>query len=243
MTTISPLPAAPTSTPSASSTSTPSSTTSGSSASSTTNALNQLAGNFNQFLTLLTTQLKNQDPLSPMDSTQFTQQLVALAGVEAQLNGNAKLDTLIGLGKSDQLTAASNFIGDQVQATSNLIWLDPNGSASQIGYDLPSTAAAALVQITDSSGAIVRNLQGTTDKGANVVSWDGNNDQGTAMPAGVYSVTVQALDQAQQPISNITTSIIGTVTNIASDPTNGTEISIGQVTVPLTAVTAIKKPI
>ena len=219
------------------------STASGSSAASTTNALNQLASNFNQFLTLLTTQLQNQDPLSPMDSTQFTQQLVAMTGVEAQINGNAKLDTLIAQGKSQQLTAAAGFIGDSITATGNQAWLDANGNPVQIGYTLPSAAGAALIQISDSSGNIVANLQGTTNKGFNTGTWDGTNDQGTAMPSGVYTVQVQALDQNSQPItSGITQSIIGTVTNVTSDSNNDTELAIGGVTVPLTAVTAIQKP-
>jgi flagellar basal-body rod modification protein FlgD len=217
------------------------STTSGASASSTANTLNQLTTDFNNFLTLLTTQLKNQDPLSPMDSTQFTQQLVAFTGVEAQINGNAKLDELISLNKTDQLTASANFVGNQIEATSSQAWLDPNGTASQIGYTLPSQAAAVLVQIQDSAGNIVRHIQGTANKGHNVVTWDGNNDQGTAMPSGVYTVSVQGIDQNQVPIKGITQSIIGTVTNISTDPTNGTELSIGNVTVPLTAVTSIKK--
>ena len=216
---------------------------SGSSATNSTDALNQLASNFNQFLTLLTTQLKNQDPLSPMDSSQFTQQLVAMTGVEAQINGNAKLDTLIGQGKSQQLTAAAGFIGDSVTATGNQAWLDANGDPVQVGYTLPSAASAVLLQISDSSGNIVANLQGTPNKGFNTGTWDGKNDQGTAMPSGVYTVQVQALDQNSQPItSGITQSIIGIVTNVTTDSSNNTELDIGGVTVPLTAVTAIQKP-
>jgi len=219
------------------------STSSASSATSSTNALNQLASNFNQFLTLLTTQLQNQDPLSPMDSTQFTQQLVAMTGVEAQINGNAKLDTLIAQGKSEQLTSAAGFIGDTITATGTQAWLDANNDPVQIGYSLPSAASAVLVQISDSSGNVVANLSGPVAQGANTVSWNGQNDQGSAMPSGVYNVQVQALDQNSQPItSGITQSIIGTVTNVTTDSSNDTELAIGSVTVPLTSVTAIQKP-
>src|SRR5215813_8442151 len=89
-----------------------------SSSGSTTDAINKLSGDFNNFLTLLTTQLKNQDPLSPMDSTQFTQQLVAFTGVEQQINTNAKLDQLIGLDKSNLTTGAATYIGNEIEATS-----------------------------------------------------------------------------------------------------------------------------
>src|SRR5271154_461249 len=112
------------------------SSASSSSTSSTSNAnpLNKLSSDFNDFLTLLTTQLQNQDPLSPMDSTQFTAQLVAFTGVEQQINTNSKLDSLIGIDKGSQLTSAANFIGDTVEAPSSSLSLDATGTASQIGY-------------------------------------------------------------------------------------------------------------
>src|SRR5271170_2758728 len=88
------------------------SSASSSSSTSSANALNKLSSDFNDFLQLLTTQLQNQDPLSPMDSTQFTAQLVAFTGVEQQINTNSKLDSLIGIDKGSQLTSAANFIGD-----------------------------------------------------------------------------------------------------------------------------------
>src|SRR5260370_34022512 len=102
-----------------------------------TDALNKLSSDFNNFLTLLTTQLKNQDPLSPMDSTQFTQQLVAFTGVEQQINTNSKLDQLIGLDKTGQLTAAANYIGDQIEATSDQVYLPADGTGTAGGYTLP----------------------------------------------------------------------------------------------------------
>lgn len=213
-----------------------------SNASNSTNALANLSQTADKFLTLLTTQLKNQDPLAPMDSTQFTQQLVAFTGVEQQINGNKKLDQLIALNQGDQLTSAVGFIGTQVEAVSSQAWLDPSGVASQIGYALPAQVAAVMVQVQDSTGAPVRNLTGTILQGHNVVTWDGKNDYGYAMPSGVYSVSLQAIGQDQKPITNVVTSIIGTVTNIASDPTNGTELSIGEVQVPLSGVTSVKKP-
>src|SRR5579862_2238926 len=98
---------------------TPSAAANSSSSTSGSNALNKLSSDLNSFLTLLTTQLKNQDPLSPLDSTQFTAQLVAFTGVEQQINTNTKLDSLIGVDKATQLTSAANFIGNTVEAPSN----------------------------------------------------------------------------------------------------------------------------
>src|SRR6195256_985265 len=82
-----------------------------------------LAGNFNTFLTLLTSQLKNQDPLSPMDTTQFTQQLVQFSAVEQQINGNKKLDQLIGLQSTANAYGAVGFVGTQVAADSDQLSL------------------------------------------------------------------------------------------------------------------------
>jgi flagellar basal-body rod modification protein FlgD len=226
----------------ATSATTPPAATTGSSGSNTTDALNKLSGDFNNFLTLLTTQLKNQDPLSPMDSTQFTAQLVAFTGVEQQINGNAKLDQLIALDKTNQMTSAAGFIGDQVEAASSQVWLGTDGKASQIGYTLPADAATAAMAIFDSNGTVIRSGVVPGIKGHNAVEWDGTNNAGAKVASGVYNFSIQALGQDQQPISNITTSIIGTVTNVTSDATKGTQLSIGNVVVPLSGVTSIKKP-
>lgn len=214
-------------------------TTGTSSTNSSTASLNSLSTDFNQFLTLLTTQLKNQDPLSPMDSTQFTAQLVAFTGVEQQINTNSKLDTLIGVDKSTELTSAANFVGKTVVANSSSTYLT-SGTPVQIGYTLPSAASAATIQITDANGNIVRTIQATQAQlaqGANVVSWDGKSDSGSQEPTGAYTVTVQGTDQNQAQLTGITTSIIGTVTGVISDATNGTELAIGTVKVKVSDVT------
>jgi flagellar basal-body rod modification protein FlgD len=206
-----------------------------------TNALTQLSSDFNNFLTLLTTQLKNQDPLSPMDSTQFTAQLVAFTGVEQQINTNTKLDSLISVDKGTQLTSGANLIGDVVQAPSTQVNVNGDGTASQIGYTLPSTATAVTLTVTNSSGAVVSSGNAPANSGANTVTFNPVDMSGKSLPAGAYNVAIQALDQNGQPISNITTSIIGAVTNVATN-SSGTQLSIGNVTVPLSSVTSVQKP-
>jgi flagellar basal-body rod modification protein FlgD len=213
-----------------------------SSSSSGGNALNKLSSDLNSFLTLLTTQLKNQDPLSPLDSTQFTAQLVAFTGVEQQINTNTKLDSLIGVDKGSQLANAAAFIGDTVEAPSSQASINADGTISNIGYTLPSAASAVTLTVTDSSGNVVSSGNAPVTQGHNSVIWTGQDGNGNALPAGLYNVSISALDQSQQPMSGITTSIIGAVTNVTSDTTNGTELSIGNVTVPLSSVTSVKKP-
>jgi flagellar basal-body rod modification protein FlgD len=212
------------------------------SSTSSGNALTKLSSDLNDFLQLLTTQLQNQDPLSPMDSTQFTAQLVAFTGVEQQIGTNSKLDTLIGVDQGSQLAGAANFIGDTVQAPSSSISLDSSGVASQIGYNLPSAASAVTITISDSSGNTVSSGNGPTTQGPNIVAWNGQDSSGNTLAAGTYTFTVSALDQSQNQMSNVTTSIVGTVTNVASSSTGGTQLSIGSVTVPLSTVTSVQKP-
>src|SRR5271156_6288937 len=89
----------------------------GTNSSSSSSAMSNLTSNFNTFLKLLTTQLQNQDPLSPMDSNQFTQQLVEFSGVEQQINTNDNLQSLIALSMSQQASAAVNYIGHSVVMT------------------------------------------------------------------------------------------------------------------------------
>jgi flagellar basal-body rod modification protein FlgD len=177
-----------------------------------------------------------------MDSTQFTAQLVAFTGVEQQINGNSKLDQLIALNKTDQLTSAAGYIGDQIEADGSQVWLPSDGTAAQIGYTLPDGVASAAMAIFDSNGTIVRSGIVPATKGHNVVEWDGTNNAGAKVAAGAYNFSIQGIGQDQQPTSGITTSTIGTVTNVTSDPTNGVMLSIGNVVVPLSGVTSIKKP-
>src|SRR5581483_4459363 len=102
-----------------SSTSSTGSTGSTGSSSNPTNALQDLSGNYQNFLTLLTTQLQNQDPLSPMDTSQFTQQLVEFSSVEQQINTNSKLDQMIGLQSTANAYGAVGFVGTTVAADSD----------------------------------------------------------------------------------------------------------------------------
>src|SRR3569832_441863 len=103
-------------------------------------ALNQLTNNFSTFLTLLTTQLKNQDPTSPMDSNQFTQQLVQFSQVEQQINSNKNLESLIALTKSQNATNAVSYLGKTLKLTDGTAALI-NGQAQRT-YTVPNTAAS-----------------------------------------------------------------------------------------------------
>lgn len=158
-----------------------------------------LAQNFDTFLTMLTTQLKHQDPLSPMDSTQFTNQLVQFAGVEQQINANSNLEKLIAANGMNTRAQAVNYIGRVVEADTNQVPLQGstdtesrsiqlvNGKAT-FKYALPETAASTLLRIKDADGNVVRTLNGNLGKGTHQITWDGTNSAGEDMPTGTYTV-------------------------------------------------------
>src|SRR6201996_1325219 len=112
--------------------------------------LGQLSSNFSTFLTLLTTQLKNQDPTSPMDSNQFTQQLVQFSQVEQQIDTNTNLKSLIAQGTSQAASYATSYLGKNVSVTNGNASLAA-GSANW-SYTLGATAASSTLTVTNSAG-------------------------------------------------------------------------------------------
>jgi flagellar basal-body rod modification protein FlgD len=206
-----------------------------STASATTKSMSKLAENFDQFLTLLTTQLKHQDPLSPMDSAQFTQQLVAFAGVEQQINTNKNLEQLLALQRSGQMVGALGLMGKTVEAKSGEFPL-VDGSAT-FAYSLPKTAAQVAYSIQDSSGRIVYSGTGDTTAGRHEYTWDGKSKSGIQQPDGAYTLTVVALDATGAQI-DVTTTAIGRVSGVESGA-NGAVLAMGAVKVPVDQVTAV----
>ena len=153
-------------------------------------ATQQLAGNFDTFLQLLTTQLQNQDPLSPMDSNQFTQQLVEFSGVEQQINTNDNLKSLIALSMSQQASAAVGYIGHNVVMTSGKGSL-ANGSVDWT-YNLSAASAGTTLTVTNAAGQTVYSTSGATSQGNNDFSWDGKDANGNQLPDGQYTLSVNA---------------------------------------------------
>jgi flagellar basal-body rod modification protein FlgD len=152
----------------------------------------RLAENFDTFLSLLTTQLKNQDPLSPLDSNQFTQQLVQMTGVEQQLLTNDLLKKLVGNTASGVATAVS-LIGKEVRAVSADAQLS-NGKADWV-YNLDRAASDVKLEILDSQGRIVKAIAPTDNKvGEHPLTWDGKGTAGSTLPDGTYTLRVTAKD-------------------------------------------------
>jgi flagellar basal-body rod modification protein FlgD len=152
-------------------------------------ALTSLAGDFNDFLSLLTTQLQNQDPTSPMDTSQFTSQLVQFTEVAEQISGNSTLTQILGVGQTQQLTQASALIGQQVTFTGGTLPLQ-NGAAQ---VDFQTTSAGPVqVTVTNSSGVTMASQTVNAASGNNTWTWNGTDSAGFQLPDGSYNVSVTA---------------------------------------------------
>jgi flagellar basal-body rod modification protein FlgD len=202
-------------------------TVSGTSSSTTTSAATSSSStfgtNFNTFLGMLTTQLKNQDPLSPMDSTQFTNQLVQFSSVEQQINANTNLQTLISLQKTGQTSQAISYLGQSVEMSSSQLPLQ--GTSAAFSYTLPKEAKSCQIAIKNSSGTTVYSTTGDTTAGRHDIQWDGTNAAGKAQDDGLYTVTVTATATDGTSMSPTTTTY-GTVNRVTNDATNGATLEI-----------------
>ncbi len=191
-----------------------------------------LAGNFNTFLTLLTTQLKNQDPTSPLDTNQFTSQLVQFASVEQQINTNTNLNTLINLSQAGSLYQASAMVGHQIAVTSDKLALQGGNAALQ--YTL-STAQPVSINVSNSSGTSLYQTQAQGRTGTNPWTWNGITSDGQTAPDGAYTVTVKTADAAAIAVPF---NVVGTATAVTMNGTTPT-IALGPLSVPASAVQGI----
>jgi flagellar basal-body rod modification protein FlgD len=182
---------------------------SGSSLTSTTNST--LAGNFQTFLTLLTTQLQNQNPLDPLDTNQFTQQLVQFAGVEQQLRTNDQLASLVSLQQTTQATQALGFVGKTAVVDGATANLTKSAATWTLGVEQNSNVA---VTIANSAGQNVFSGNYSVTAGANqAFSWDGKGNDGTQWPDGKYTLTATAVDASGKPVA-VSTQIQGVVNSV-----------------------------
>ncbi len=184
----------------------------------TSNSSAQLAEDFDDFLVLLTTQLQNQDPLSPMDSTEFTNQLVAFSGVEQQINANAKLDSLVSLGLGTSFSSSLSYVGKDVSYLSSEAHFDGN-TPIDIDYAISGESVDTKINILDEEGNVIFSQDVSNADGTQNFTWDGKDKNGIAQLEGTYQIHVDALD-GQNQILTTTTVVTGHVGGIETQ--NGT---------------------
>jgi flagellar basal-body rod modification protein FlgD len=192
--------------------------------------------NFNTFLTLLTTQLQNQDPLSPMDTNTFTQQLVSFSEVEQQIDTNNNLQNLIQLQTTNESISALPLVGQQIEYNSATAPLQA-GQAS-FSYTLPSATAQTTLVVTDANNNVIYNTTGQTAAGTYSFNWNGQNNAGQQMPNdGAYTLQVVATDANKNPVT-ATVQSIGTVSSVAVNSGTAT-FDVDGISVPMSALVTV----
>lgn len=184
----------------------------------TTNASNQLAEDFDDFLILLTTQLQNQDPLDPADSTEFTNQLVSFAGVEQQINANQRLESLVSLGLGTSFASSLNYVGKDVNYISSEAHFDGSNPIT-VDYTINGASADTTINIFSEDGDLVFTRPVSDDEIIESFEWDGRDTNGILQPEGTYSVRVDALDGQNNALTT-TTVVTGHVSGVETQ--NGT---------------------
>ena len=168
--------------------------------SANTGARTRLSDNYDTFLVLLTAQLQNQDPLAPMDSTQFTQQLVQFSQVEQQIRTNEQLEGLVGHYQAASAGAALSYLGRDAIIEADETYLA--GGSANWAYRLPQNATSMTINVKDASG---RTIYTTTTAprtgGEHLFSWDGVKTDGSTAADGVYQIEIKATNEAGAQIT------------------------------------------
>jgi flagellar basal-body rod modification protein FlgD len=193
--------------------------------------------NKDDFLKLFVTQLQNQDPLNPQDSSQFIGQLAQLTQVEQAYNTNTNLQNMLNQGSNSTTIAALSLIGKQVEAAGSQVNLQ-SGSSTAINFKLDQAASLVSVSVKDANGATVKTLAvGATAAGEGSIPWDGTDASGNQLAPGAYTFSVSAQDANGKAVTS-TPLIKGKVDGVdmsGADPV----LSIGNVKLNLTDVTSV----
>lgn len=202
------------------------------------NSFSALSSNYETFLTLLTTQLKNQDPTQPTDTGEFTKQLVQYSQVEQQIQTNSKLDAIQTAMKNGQTDQALGYLGKTVEVQSNGIALQNGQVKMTISTD--TAATNSMLQISDGkTGKVVRSISLTKSAGSQEVVWDGKDNTGAQLKDGTYKAEVKATDATGKAIAGKVMSF-GKVTGI--DMTAGEPyLALGDMYITTTNVLSIKE--
>jgi flagellar basal-body rod modification protein FlgD len=200
----------------------------------------KLDEDLNKFLNLLVTQLKNQDPLDPMDANEFTSQLVQFASVEQQIYQNSNLEKMLSLQETSQISGMVDFIGNQVEFFSqNLPLAD---SHAEFSYIMPQGVAKGTINIANSSGVNVFYADADTTSGKHTVKWDGTDKSGNQLADGVYTLLVSGQDSSGG-LMEVEHLVVGPVTGAGVDDGVVKLFINGELTVEQDKVLSVRKPI
>ncbi len=205
----------------------------------TANTQIKLAEDFDQFLNLLTTQLQNQDPLSPMETNEFTNQIVQFSAVEQQINMNQKLDSLVQMELAGISSVALGYVGLDISYVSDDFNFDGQKPVN-MSFALEGDSVDTVISIIDENGNSVYTEDGPTGPGPHDFTWDGRDAAGDLLPEGTYTVNVGAVDKDGQSIKTSTV-VSGNVDGIETQD-GVIFLLVGKRAVPLSTVINAKLP-
>lgn len=197
-------------------------------------ALGALSSNFGNFLQMLMTQLQNQDPTSPLDTNQFTSELVQFSSVEQQIQTNTSLTQLIQLTQAGEIMQSASMLGRQVTVQSDHVPLQ-NGKGT-INFTAPAAEPVAIAIYND-SGVKIRDASLTAVKGSNSWTWDGTNNNGSTVADGAYKVAVNAAGSGGATVA-LPFTVAGTATGVTSQ-NNAVQLQLGALEVGFGAVRSV----
>lgn len=197
-------------------------------------ALTSLSGNFSNFLQMLMTQLKNQDPTSPLDTNAFTSELVQFSSVEQQINTNSSLTQLIQLTQAGEVMQSSAMLGRQVTVQSSDLVLQ-NGRAT-VNFIAPSAEPVAIA-VVSGTGVHLADAALTSVRGTNTWSWDGASTAGGTLPDGTYRVVVTGAN-TDGTTAALPFTVTGTATGVQNQ-NNTLQLQLGALSVPFSAVRSV----
>ena len=209
--------------------------------SSASEAKESLNDDFDEFMLLLTTQLKNQDPTEPLDTNEFTAQLVQFATVEQAIATNTNLEKLVGLSANSQLNDLVSFVGNTVEVEGTQGFLI-DGQA-EFAYDVPPGVEKVVLAVLDNQGEVIYSTEGPAFAGRQIFAWDGTNSfTGENMPDGVYGFGVAARD-ADGEIVDVQTYTTGRVTGVSRSGEEMTMTIGGIFDVTLDQIVSVREPV
>jgi len=193
--------------------------------------------NTNDFLTLMTAQLKNQDPLNPTDSNQFLSQLAQLSTVTGISSMNHSMSTLSSAMLSSQALSSVSLVGHAIQTPASAA-IYTAGYPLSGAVDVPSGATSVMLTITDAAGVAVRHMEVPANAASSSFSWDGTTDTGTSAPSGAYGVSAAAMVGGKNQAA--TTLLNGTVSSVTLSA-SGSGVSLNTPELGTVALTNVKK--
>lgn len=202
-----------------------------------TSAASQNGKDFNMFLKLLTSQMQNQDPLDPMDTSQYTQQLVQYSQVEQSIQQTGTLKEILASLSSQNLTAAASFIGREAKFDGAIAGLDAVGGSASWSYVAARPATTLQAVITDASGKTVRQIDLDPAAPSGRVTWDGVTFAGSRAASGPYSLSIVGKDANGDAVP-VTVNALGTVQSVSKE-NNQVMVGTGGATLPLNSLLAL----